>query len=95
MCPNSHEKLTKSEIRSNYYLLQFGFIYTYLAHNTIVAIFSIAYLYLPLFTYIWLYLDFITLIWAHLPLIALILPFMPYSPYICIILLRLHLCAQF
>ena len=27
ICPNSHEKLTKSEIRSSYYLLQFGFIY--------------------------------------------------------------------
>ena len=31
ICPNSHEKLTKSEIRPSYYLLQFGFIYTYLA----------------------------------------------------------------
>ena len=33
----------------------------------------------------------ITLIWACLPLIALILPYMPYSPNKCIILLRLHL----
>ena len=31
ICPNSHEKLTKSEIRSSYYLLQFGLIYPYLA----------------------------------------------------------------
>ena len=60
-----------------------------------LSIFSLTYLYLPLFTYIWLYLGFITLIWAYLPLIALILPNMPYSPYICIILLRLHLCAKF
>ena len=31
ICPNSHEKLTKSEIRSSYHLLQFDFIYPYLA----------------------------------------------------------------
>ena len=31
ICPNSHEKLTKSEIRLSYYLLQFRFIYPYLA----------------------------------------------------------------
>ena len=30
-CPNSHEKLTKSVFRSSYYLVQFGFIYPYLA----------------------------------------------------------------
>ena len=60
-----------------------------------LSIFSLTYLYLPLFIYIWLYLGFITLIWAYLPLIALILPHTPYSPYICIILLRLHLCAKF
>ena len=28
---NSHKKLTKYEIRSSYYLLQFGFIYVYMA----------------------------------------------------------------
>ena len=31
ICPNLHEKLTKSEIRSSYYLLQFDFIHPYLA----------------------------------------------------------------
>ena len=31
ICPNSHEKLTKSEIRLSYYLLQFDFIHPYLA----------------------------------------------------------------
>ena len=53
--------------------------------------------YLALFTYIWLYLGLITLIWAYLPLISLILLYVPYSPYIhvCILLLRLHLCATF
>ena len=58
-----------------YYLLQFGFIYTYLAPYHFCP-------YLALLTYIWLYLGFITLIWAYLPLIALILPNMPYSLYI-------------
>ena len=62
-----------------------------------MSIFSPTYLYLPLFTYIWLYLGLITLIWAYLPLIALILPHVPYSPYnfICILLLRVHLCDFF
>ena len=32
--PNSHEKLTKYEIRSSYYLLQFVFICPYLPQNT-------------------------------------------------------------
>ena len=60
-----------------------------------LSIFSLTYLYVPLVTYIWLYLGLITLIWAYLPLIALILAYVPYSPYtcICILLLRLHLCA--
>ena len=66
--------LTKSEIRLSYYLLQFGFIYPYLAPKIpFLSIFSITYLYLPLFTYIWMYLGLITVIWAYLPLIALIL----------------------
>ena len=60
-----------------------------------LSIFSLTYLYLPLFYNIWLYFGLITLIWAYLSLIALILPYMPYSPYICILLLRLHLCAKF
>ena len=72
--PNSHDKLTNSEIRSSYYLLQFGFIYPYLATK------YHCYPYLALVTYIWLYLGLITLIWAYLPLIALILPYVPYSP---------------
>ena len=58
------------------------------------SIFSLTYLYLPLFIYIWLYLGLITLIWAYLPLIALIWSDVPYSPYICILLLKLHLCAN-
>ena len=37
----------------------------------------------------------ITLIWAYLPLINLILPYVPHSPYICILLLRLHLLQTF
>ena len=97
ICPNSHEKLTKSEIRSSYYLLQFGFIYPYLAprYNFCpylaylkLSIFSLTYLYLPRLTYIWLYIGLMTLIWAYLPLIALVLPYVSYSPYISIILLR-------
>ena len=88
ICPNSHEKLTKSEIRSNC-LLQFGFIYPYLAPKYRFSP------YLALLTYIYLYLSVFRLICAYLPLIALILPYVPYSPYICFHLLRLHLCAKF
>ena len=62
ICPNAHEKLTKSEIRSSYYLLQFGFIYPYLAPKYHFCP------YLALFTYIWLHLGLITHIWAYLPL---------------------------
>ena len=36
------------------------------------------------------YLNKIPLFGAYLPLIALILPYVPYSPHICILLLRLH-----
>ena len=75
MYPNSHDKLTINEIRSSYYLQQFGFIYVlYLTlfgpKIQFVSIFSITYLYLPLFTYIWPYLGFIAIIWAYLPLIC-------------------------
>ena len=70
--PSSHEKLTESEIRSSYYLLQFNFIYPYLATK---------YHFCPYFTYIWSYLGIITLIWAYLPLIAQILPYVPYCMY--------------
>ena len=48
--PNSHDKLTKYEIRSRYYFLQFGFIYPYLAQKYYVCP------YLALFTYIYRYL---------------------------------------
>ena len=48
ICPKSHEKLTKSEIRSSYYLLQFDFIHPYLAPKYhFFSIFSLIYLYLP------------------------------------------------
>ena len=90
--PNSHEKFTKYEIRSSYYLLQFGFIYPYVAPKYHVCI---TYLRLSLFTYIWPNIALITLIWSYLPLIALILPYVPYSPQIDIPLLRLHICAKF
>ena len=36
-CPNSHEKLTKIEIRSSYYLVQFGFVYLIWPQNTILV----------------------------------------------------------
>ena len=53
ICPNSHEKLTKSEIRSSYYLLQFGFIYPYLAPKynfcRYLVLFTYIYHYLPIF----------------------------------------------
>ena len=56
--------------------------------------------YLALFTYIYPHLALFTLIWLRVnkPLIALIWPYMPYSPYIDIILaclVRLHLCEEF
>ena len=92
ICPNSHQKSTKSEIRSSYYLLQFGFIYPYLAQKYNFC----PYLALLIFTTIYLYLAVFRLnypyFWVYLPLIALILPYVPYSPYTCILLLRLHLC---
>ena len=82
ICPNSPEKLTKSEIR--YLLFSPILFYLPLFGPKILfwSIFSLIYLYLPLFTYIWLYLGLIILIWTYLPLIALILPYVPYSPYI-------------
>ena len=49
ICPNSHEKLTKSEIRSIYYFLQFGFIYLYLTPKYHICP------YLALLTYIYHY----------------------------------------
>ena len=58
-----------------------------------LSIFSITYLHLPLFPYILPNIALIALIWSYLPLIALILPYVPYSPQIDILLLRLHLCA--
>ena len=90
--PNTHEKLTKYEIRSSYYLLQFGFIYPYLV---CLSICTITYLHLPLYTNIWPNVALITLILSYLPLIALIWPYVPYSPQIDILLLRLHVCAKF
>ena len=49
ICPNSHAKLTKSEIRSSYYLLKFGFIYHSRPQNKFLFIFSLTYLYLTVF----------------------------------------------
>ena len=43
--PISHDKLTKYKIRSSYYLLQFGSIYSYWPKNTIVV--TYIYHYLP------------------------------------------------
>ena len=65
---------TKYEIRSSYYLLQFGLIYPYLAPQYHV------WPYLELLTYIYHYLPNIALIiiiWSYLPLIALIWPCVP------------------
>ena len=49
--PNSQERLTKSEIRSSYYLVQYGFIYPYLAPKYQFGP------YLALLTYIYNYLS--------------------------------------
>ena len=77
-------------------MLQFGFIYPYLAPRIpLLCIFSLTYLNLSLFTYIWLYLGLITLIWSYLSLIALIISYVSYSRLLCILILRLHLCIQF
>ena len=58
-------------------------------------IFRLTYLHLPLVTYIWHSIALITFIWSHLPLIDLIWPYVTYSPWIDILLLRLILCATF
>ena len=51
--PNSHENLTKYEIMSSYYLLQFGFINPYLVPKYHVcpylALLTYIYHYLPIF----------------------------------------------
>ena len=53
VCPNSHEKLIKSEIRSSHYLLQFGFIHSYLTQKynlfPYLGLFTYIYHYLPIF----------------------------------------------
>ena len=59
-----------------------------------LSIFSLPYLHLPLVTYIWPTVALITLILSSFPLIALIRPYVPYSPHIYILLLRLHPCAN-
>ena len=71
--PNSHEKLTKYEIRS----LLFALIWFYLPlfvpqKNKFVSIFSLTYIHLPLFTYIWPNIALITFILSYLPLFAMI-----------------------
>ena len=79
--PNSHEKMTKYEIR-----LLFAPILFYLPllgpKIPCLSIFNPTYLYLPLFTYIWPNVTLITLICSYLPLIVLISPYVPYSPRI-------------
>ena len=53
ICPNSHEKLAKIEIRSSYYLAQFGFVYPYLApkyhFGPYLALLTYIFQYLPIF----------------------------------------------
>ena len=88
----THEQLTKYENRSSYYFHILVLSITMWAPNIpFLPIFKIIYLYLPLFRPF----SLLALIWAYLPLIARILPYVPYSPYICILLLRLHPCAKF
>ena len=52
ICPNAYEKLTKYEIMSSYYLLQFGFIYPYLGPKynfcPYLALLTYIYHYLPI-----------------------------------------------
>ena len=95
ICPISHEKLTKSEIRLSHYVPLFGFIYSYFApiyhfgpdlalFIDIFPIFSFIYLYLPTFTLTWLYLPLIVIIW-HICHIS----------YLYILLVRPHICAKY
>ena len=70
ICPKSHEKLTKSEIRSSYYFLQFDFIYPYLAAKYHFC----QYLALPIFTTIYLYLAVFLLNYLYLGIFALNCP---------------------
>ena len=108
ICPNSYEKLTKSEIRSSlsrfrtllkitrlakitshihvwpllapihmkswpnmklgrYYLLQFGFIYPYLAQKYHFFPYLALLPYIYHFTHIWSNVTLITLIWSYCP----------------------------
>ena len=82
ICPNSHANLTKYKILSNYYIPQFGLIYSYLAtiyhFSPYLAIVTYIYRYLGLFDFMESYLLFT----SHI-----------YHTYVPP--LRLHLCAQF
>ena len=68
--PNSYSQLTKSEIRSSYYLLQFGLIYPYLAPKYHFC----PYLALRIFTTIYLYLTIFRLNYPDLGIFALNCP---------------------
>ena len=65
--PNSHEKLTKYEIRSSYYLLQFGFIYPYLAPKYHVCPYLALLTYIYYYLHIHVYVALLTFIWSDLP----------------------------
>ena len=103
---NSHEKLTKREIRSSYPDLTICALFTLYMYSSIETAplckilaqsdhYSFRYCISKNITYIWPYLALVTLILEYLLLIALILPYVPYSPCICVLVLRLHLCAKF
>ena len=94
------ESWPKVKLGSHYVPL-LGFIYSYFAPNIpFWSRFRLVYLYFPIFSFIYLYHDIyphlalFSPIWLYLRLIALISPYMPYSPYIYILLVKLYLCAK-
>ena len=73
-----------------------GFIYSYFAPNIpFWSRFRLAYLYFPIFSFIYLYLPTFSLICHYLVIFILNCPnltiYESYSPYIYILLVRLHL----
>ena len=88
------ESWPKVKLGSHYWPLS-GFIYSYFAPNIpFWSRFRLVYLYFPIFSFIYLYLTTFSLICPYLVIftlkIALIWPYMPYSSYIYILLVRLH-----
>ena len=79
----------------SHYVPLLGFINSYFAPNIPFWSRFRLFQYLVLFTYIDQYLALFAPILLHIPLIGLIRPYMPYSPYIYILLVKLHLCAKF